>query len=87
MYGMFAKRQCAGLYGKNKTQIQYMAAFKGGAIEVITAKSFRTYKPQIKIYRERMHTGLSNSLRFANIIITNLNLYTVLVSSSKLMLS
>lgn len=57
------------------------------AIEVITAKSFRTYKPQIKIYRERMHTGLSNSLRFANIIITNLNLYTVLVSSSKLMLS
>lgn len=55
------------------------------AIEVITAKSFRTYKSQIKIYRERMHT--SNSLRFANIIITNLNLYTVLVSSSKLMLS
>lgn len=83
MYGMFAKRHCAGLYGKNKTQIQYMAAFK----VVITAKSFRTYKSQIKIYRERMHTGLSNSLRFANIIITNLNLYTVLVSSSKLMLS
>lgn len=60
------KRHCAGSYGKNKTQIQTqiqsIAALKGEAIELITAKSFRMNKSQIKMYRERMHTGLSNSL-------------------------